>query len=61
MEAGLAGLAWDLGAACVLLPPMPRDSLPDVVAGLMGVRPGREGDPPPKRFTTGDRGHSEGQ
>lgn len=32
----LAGLAWDLGAACVLLPPQPRERLPEIVAGLMG-------------------------
>jgi hypothetical protein len=32
----LAGLAWDLGAAYVLMPPLPRDSLPEVVAALMG-------------------------
>jgi DNA-binding NarL/FixJ family response regulator len=31
----LAGLAWDLGARCVLFPPMPRDHLPAIVAGLM--------------------------
>jgi hypothetical protein len=31
----LASLAWDLGAACVLFPPMPRDHLPAIVAGLM--------------------------
>jgi hypothetical protein len=35
-HADLAGVAWDLGAACVLFPPWPRDWLPDVVAGLMG-------------------------
>ena len=32
----LAGLAWDLGAAYVLLPPQPRERLPEIVAGLMG-------------------------
>ena len=32
----LAGLAWDLGAACVLLPPQPRERLPEIVGGLMG-------------------------
>ena len=37
----LAGLAWDLGADCVLHPSLARDLLPDVVAGLMGT-PGRE-------------------
>ena len=31
----LAGLAWDLGARCVLFPPQTRDQLPGVVAGLM--------------------------
>jgi hypothetical protein len=34
----LAGLAWDVGAACVLLPPQPRERLPEIVAGLMGVK-----------------------
>jgi DNA-binding NtrC family response regulator len=34
----LAGLAWDLGAACVLLPPQPRERLPEIVAGLMGEK-----------------------
>ena len=32
----LAGTGWDLGAAYVLLPPMSRESLPDIVVGLMG-------------------------
>jgi hypothetical protein len=31
----LAGLAWDVGAAYVLFPPLSRDMLPSVVAGLM--------------------------
>jgi hypothetical protein len=35
-HAALAGLAWDLGAAYVLMPPLPRELLPDLVAGLMG-------------------------
>jgi DNA-binding NtrC family response regulator len=30
-----AGLAWDLGAAYVLLPPQPPERLPEIVAGLM--------------------------
>jgi hypothetical protein len=34
---GLAGLAWDLGAAYVLMPDAPRDSLPEVVLGLMSA------------------------
>jgi hypothetical protein len=34
--AWLAPLAWDLGAACVLAPPQPREWLPEIVAGLMG-------------------------
>ena len=34
----LAGLAWDLGAAFVLLPPQPRERLPEITAGLMGVK-----------------------
>jgi DNA-binding NarL/FixJ family response regulator len=36
----LAGLAWDLGADCVLSPQLARELLPDVVAGLMGVPAG---------------------
>jgi DNA-binding NtrC family response regulator len=32
----LADLAWDLGAAYVLLPPQPRERLAEIVAGLMG-------------------------
>src|SRR5688572_3596495 len=31
----LAGLAWDLGASYALFPPLSRDLLPEVVAGLM--------------------------
>lgn len=31
----LSNLAWDLGAAYVLFPPMPLELLPDVVVGLM--------------------------
>jgi len=31
----LSGLAWDLGASFVLCPPLPREQLPDIVAGLM--------------------------
>jgi hypothetical protein len=34
-QAALAGPAWDLGARFALFPPLPRDLLPDVVAGLM--------------------------
>ena len=37
----LAGLAWDLGADCVLSPHSARELLPDVVAGLMGP-PGKD-------------------
>jgi hypothetical protein len=33
--ARLAGLAWDLGAAYVLAPPLPRERLPELVAALM--------------------------
>ena len=33
-----AGLAWDLGAAYVLLPPQPPERLPEIVAGLMGEK-----------------------
>jgi hypothetical protein len=35
-HAALAGVAWDLGARYVLLPPQSRELLPDVVIGLMG-------------------------
>ncbi|MCI0457737.1 MAG: hypothetical protein L0Z62_12265 [Gemmataceae bacterium] len=31
----LAGLAWDLGAAYVVFPPLPRTLLPELVAGLL--------------------------
>src|SRR4051794_41502736 len=31
----LSGLAWDVGVAYALFPPLSRDLLPDVVAGLM--------------------------
>ncbi len=37
-QPGLAGLAWDLGAAYVLLPPQPRERLAEIVAGLMGEK-----------------------
>ena len=36
-HARLAGLAWDLGAAYVHLPPQPHERLPGIVAGLMGI------------------------
>jgi hypothetical protein len=35
-----AGLAWDLGAAFVLFPPLPREMLADVLAGLLQARSG---------------------
>jgi hypothetical protein len=38
-HAWLAGLAWDLGADFVHLPPMPRDLLTEVVVGLMTGAP----------------------
>jgi len=31
----IAGLAWDVGASYALFPPLSRDLLPDVAAGLM--------------------------
>jgi hypothetical protein len=31
----LAGLTWDVGAAFALVPPLSRDMLPEIVAGLM--------------------------
>jgi DNA-binding NtrC family response regulator len=40
-QAALAGLAWDLGARFVLFPPLSRELLPDVVAGLMSDRAGQ--------------------
>jgi hypothetical protein len=36
----LAGLGWDLGARYVLLPPQPREQLPELVEALMGPAPG---------------------
>jgi hypothetical protein len=36
-HARLAALAWDLGAAYVLVPPMPRERLPELVAALMPI------------------------
>src|SRR5262245_19110819 len=41
-HARLAGLAWDLGAALVHLPPLPPETLPEAVAGLMGGVRGEE-------------------
>jgi hypothetical protein len=45
-HAALAGVAWDLGAAYVLVPPWPRDWLPEIVGGLMragaGLQPAPE-------------------
>jgi DNA-binding response OmpR family regulator len=41
-HAALAGLAWDLGADFVLLPPLPRELLPDIVTGLMHRGPAEE-------------------
>jgi hypothetical protein len=38
-HAALAGLAWDLGADFVLLPPLPRERLPEIVTGLMQPEP----------------------
>jgi hypothetical protein len=34
-HARLAGLAWDLGASYVLVPTLPRERLPEIVAALM--------------------------
>ena len=34
-QAWMSGLAWDLGATYVLLPPQVRERLPDLVKGLM--------------------------
>jgi DNA-binding NtrC family response regulator len=42
----LAGLAWDLGATCVLTPPHPGERLPEVVGSLMTALAG-ESVPPP--------------
>jgi DNA-binding response OmpR family regulator len=41
-HAALAGLAWDLGADCVLLLPQPGEMLPEVVAGLLTPAGGGE-------------------
>jgi DNA-binding NarL/FixJ family response regulator len=38
-HAALAALAWDLGARFVLMPPLPRERLPEIVQGLMSERP----------------------
>ena len=39
-HAPLIGPAWDLGADYVHFPPEPRESLPEIVAGLMGPNHG---------------------
>jgi DNA-binding NarL/FixJ family response regulator len=44
-NAALAGLAWDLGAAFVLLPPLPRDLLLDVLRRLMAKAVGSAAGP----------------
>jgi DNA-binding NarL/FixJ family response regulator len=43
-EAALTGLAWDLGASYVVSPPLSRQLLPDLVAGLL--RPAAAGPEP---------------
>jgi hypothetical protein len=43
-HARVAGLAWDLGAAYVHLPPQSRDGLLSIVAGLMDVAFIEEGE-----------------
>jgi hypothetical protein len=40
----LVGLAWDLGARYVLLPPQPLAPLPDLVDALLGPAPGPAGE-----------------
>jgi hypothetical protein len=42
-QAALAGLAWDLGARCVLPPAEARDDLAAVVAGLLAADPSPAG------------------
>jgi hypothetical protein len=42
----LAGLGWDLGARFVLMPPQPREWLPDLVDSLMGPVPPPAGEEP---------------
>lgn len=37
----LAGLAWDLGASCVLMPSQAREQLPGIVTGLLRGAIGR--------------------
>ncbi len=39
-QAALAGLAWDLGVRYAHFPPLPRELLPGVVAGLMAAEKG---------------------
>ena len=39
-NAALAALGWDLGLCYVLLPPQPREQLPELVEALMGVTSG---------------------
>ncbi len=34
-NAALAGLAWDLGASYVLLPPMPAEALPGIIVTIL--------------------------
>jgi hypothetical protein len=52
-HAELAALYWDLGAAYVSLPPRPREGLPEIVAGLLGLSGGRP-DCPSSPATTHD-------
>jgi hypothetical protein len=44
----LAAVAWDLGAAYVLLPPQSREALPNIVAGLLGLPAGQPDSLPPE-------------
>jgi hypothetical protein len=42
----LAALAWDLGARYVLLPPQPREQLPELVEAMMGGLPASAAEEP---------------
>jgi hypothetical protein len=42
----LAALAWDLGARYVLVPPQPREQLPELVEAMMGGLPAPAAEEP---------------
>ncbi len=54
-DASLTGLAWELGASYVLMPPQSRQQLPDLVAAMMKEamrkqKPAGKHDPNPRVF-----------